>query len=344
MHIIGRHMIRLLSGQLSAGEERDAKEHLLSCDDCRREYEILRSVTDGGEAHVEPSSRVRDGILEAWDRASAVNKPPVRLPMRFRPAVLVSAAAAICGVIAGAYILLSPVQDKNASQLVLSSVSGTVTVDGSPAVPGSHLSVSSRIETGSDGAAIAGCEGYSVKLSASTRIALSSGENGAGVNGIIEQGTIVSSSDGRISYAYEVFGYRIVPKGTVFSVSAIAPSVTVCVRSGAVSVTDSGGRECAVIQEGSKWTSADNSVSAMGAADSGLFAPAAKSAALKTEPASSDAGADTSVNRGSLPAEKPAQIRDRDDLKKERNEIEKDRSEMKTEQKELRKMKRKGRE
>ena len=346
MHIIGRQLVRLLSGQLSPDEERAAKEHILQCGECRREYDMLSIAVSSRESAAEPSARVRDGILSAWDNA-ARRRAPRRFSAVFKAAALVSAAAAFCGVLFTAYLLLSPSPERRSSVFAFSGISGDVFADGVQAREKEFLPFRSRIVTGDTGRAVIAHDGFSIRILPSSVLVVHSEEDGARLSGIIEKGTIVSSSAGFTSYSYAAAGYTITPKGTVFSVSVNSSIVSVCVSSGRVSVSDDAGNERAVLEANSKWTSSNApSVSAMSADDFALFGVEVRDDTAQKSEKPAVGAEQHSESAGAAPDKTAEESRqkEREELRKERSDIQKDRSDIKAEQKELKKMKRKGRE
>lgn len=346
MHINGRQLILLLSGQLSPDEERSAKEHILHCEECRREYDMLSMDISSREPAVVPSARVREGILSAWDNA-AERRPRKRLSNVFRIPALAATAAVIGGVVFAAYLLISPSLERRKSVFAISDIRGDVLVDGVPVRDKEFLPFRTRIVTGDNGSAVVGHDGFTIRIFPSSVLVVTSAEDGSRLSGSIEKGRIVSSSTGYSSYSYTAAGYTVTPEGTVFSVSVKDSVLSVCVSSGRVSVSDATGKECAVIESNRKWMSSNaSSVLNMSAADHSLFGGAVRQEIPKTEKSLSRSIEQNQVDVVEIPDGTTEEFRqkEREELRKERSDLEKDRSEIKAEQREMKQMRRKGRE
>ena len=347
MHINGRQLILLLSGQLSPDEERSAKEHILHCEECRREYDMLSMDISSREPAVVPSARVREGILSAWDNA-AERRPRKRLSNVFRIPALAATAAVIGGVVFAAYLLISPSLERRKSVFAISDIRGDVLVDGVPVRDKEFLPYRTKIITGDNSGAVVGHDGFTIRIFPSSVLVVTSAEDGSRLSGSIEKGRIVSSSTGYSSYSYTATGYTITPKGTIFSVSVNDSDVSVDVNSGRVSVTDASGKECAVIEAGNKWISSNtSSVSSMSAEDQSRFSEAVvkdKTKPVQTPSRDIEQNPVSMVEVPDNTAKEESRQQEREELRKERSDLDKDRSDIKAEQKEMKKMRRKGRE
>src|SRR5690349_24023288 len=88
-----------VDGELLADEQRDVREHLATCADCRREHEILvattRTLKEGLVRHRAPDvlkARIRNALVQP-DAFAPASDPPRRSWMRLVAAGVLIAAA-----------------------------------------------------------------------------------------------------------------------------------------------------------------------------------------------------------------------------------------------------------
>jgi hypothetical protein len=261
-HISNRNMAAYLAEAMDASTRERICGHIAVCGRCRALHDKIASAISPRYGSLQPGSAVRDRVMRTREELERGDgKPaPAGLLHAINPRLLGAAALGLAAAFAIALaVFLSPPASTGLALVAVSADPG-VTVDGRPALRGSRVYESSALVLPDKAMARLACgHGFSMTLigpCAMTIDRLSSRgpSGGAIMEYTLEQGILVSASDGSgaVSYSYNTPGARVEPAGTEFLLQASGDRTLVVMKSGRVRVKQARSGEKAVVPAGSR--------------------------------------------------------------------------------------------
>jgi bacterioferritin-associated ferredoxin len=257
-HLTDKEIDNFAAGTASAEDVKKVREHLAECGKCRKTADALASLVEKQPVDFVPGDHVREAVIAGWHRlhtGTVLSDSLIKPPLKRYPRVLAFAASVV--IAAASYLIYDKVKINEINDFALSSITGEVMVNDSAAAGNVQLRSSDVIKTGKDASASASADKYKLYIgrSSSLKVLINSSRE---IRFRLNEGSVISKSNGNINYSFECGGYTVTPAGTEFLLTFSEDKLSAAVLNGKIIIT---GKNLSIeIASGMKWTSVNPAI------------------------------------------------------------------------------------
>lgn len=254
-HLDNKLINRIAAGFASTDEIRLAEEHMRLCSTCREQVKVLSTAIHANKQTAVPGEHVRHAVLEEWHRINRTINVTKKRSLTFAWQIA-SGIAAVVIITAGVYLgTMRNLPGLDSYSIAVSSVSGDVYINKSPAVVNNSVNQGDVLQTGLNSIVSTATEGYRLIVAPSSELAVTGTGKNSGLAFHFVHGTVVSISEGFTGYSFGCGRYTVTPTGTEFMMQYENEKLEISVLHGGVMVTGEGVRM--EIPSGMKWNSGE---------------------------------------------------------------------------------------